>query len=136
MAIIDILPLPQHLPPPEGYSHVLRWSSVVVTSSYTGILPDGSLVQGGLAAETEQALKNLSAVLETAGCRWSDIIRINVALTDLHQFETFERVFIDYFEAQHSKKGKRPYPTRTVNGVQALLGGAHVSLDAWAIKVW
>ena len=111
--------------PTSGYSQALRHGNLLVTSGYLGTAPDGSgLVSGGFAAETRQALDNIKAVLEAAGCALTDVIRVNVSLTDIHRFAEMDAIYCEYFS--------EPYPTRNTIGVKELWGGAQVGFDVWA----
>jgi 2-iminobutanoate/2-iminopropanoate deaminase len=112
--------------PSSGYSQALRFGNMVVTSGYLGTHPDGSgVVKGGFDAEVRQALSNIRAVLEAAGCSLGDVVRVNVSLTDINQFAEMDRIFREYFTA--------PYPTRNTIGVKELWGGAQVGFDVWAV---
>ena len=102
--------------PTSGYSQALRQGNLIVTSGYLGTLPDGSgLISGGFAAETRQALDNIKAVLESAGCSMNDVIRVNVSLTDIKRFADMDAIYCEYFSP--------PYPTRNTIGVKELWGG-------------
>ncbi len=111
--------------PSSGYSQALRHGDLIVTSGYLGTKPDGSgLVGGGFAAETRQALDNIKFVLEEAGSAMSDVIRVNVSLTDINRFAEMDAIYCEYFS--------EPYPTRNTIGVRELWGGAQVGFDVWA----
>jgi 2-iminobutanoate/2-iminopropanoate deaminase len=119
--LTDAAPIPS-----SGYSQALRIGDFVVTSGYLGTHPDGSgVVKGGFEAEVRQALDNIKAVLEKAGCSMCDVIRVNVSLTDVNKFGEMDRIFREYFSA--------PFPTRNTIGVKELWGGAQVGFDVWAI---
>jgi 2-iminobutanoate/2-iminopropanoate deaminase len=112
--------------PTSGYSQAVKFGNMVVTSGYLGTHPDGSgVVKGGFEAELRQAIRNLEAVLKAAGCSLSDVVRVNVSLTEVSRFAEMDRIYRDYFTA--------PYPTRNTIGVKELWGGAQVGLDAWAV---
>jgi 2-iminobutanoate/2-iminopropanoate deaminase len=55
----------------------------------------------------------------------SDVVRVNVSLTEVSRFAEMDRIYREYFTA--------PYPTRNTIGVKELWGGAQVGLDAWAV---
>ncbi len=55
-----------------------RWLAV---AGQTGVRPDGS-IPADFAAQTEVALANVEAVLESAGMSWRDVVRLDVFLTD------------------------------------------------------
>ena len=78
-------------------------------------------MEGGVAAETEQLLKGVSAVLNAAGLSMGDVVKANVFLTDMNDFAAMNKVYETFFEA--------PYPARSTIGVAALPGGAHVEIE-------
>ena len=127
MAKFDVLLSERAPAPTSAYSQGLAFADLVVTSGYLGTKPDGTgLIAGGFEAELRQALDNVSAVLDEAGCSWTDVIRINVSLTDLGKFAEMDRIFRDY--------ASPPYPTRNTIGVNELWGGAQVGIDVWAVR--
>ena len=127
MAEFDVLLSKAAPQPSSAYSQGLALENLVVTSGYLGTKPDGTgLISGGFEAELRQALDNVTAVLKEAGCRWTDVIRINVSLIDVNKFSEMDRIFRDYARA--------PYPTRNTIGVKELWGGAQVGIDVWAIR--
>lgn len=113
--------------PSSAYSQALGFGDLLVTSGYLGTAPDGSgIVKGGFEAELRQALDNVTNVLREAGCFWSDVVRINVSLTDIERFADMDAIFRDY--------AKPPYPTRNTIGVSQLWGGGQVGIDVWAVR--
>ncbi len=109
-------------PPVGPFSHAVRGGEAIYLSGQVGQDPaTGRLVEGGVAAQTEQALKNLSAVLEAAGRTFDDVVRVGVYLTDMGDFAAMNEVYARHFAA--------PYPARTTIGVAALPLGAAVEID-------
>ena len=126
MTRLDVILTAKAPLPTSGYSQALRHGSLLTTSGYLGTLPDGSgLVAGGFAAQTRQALDNIQAVLAEAGCALTDVMRVNVSLTDIKRFAEMDAIYREYFS--------EPYPTRNTIGVKELWGGAQVGFDVWAV---
>ncbi len=112
--------------PTSGYSQAQLQGKLLVTSGFLGTAPDGSgLVSGGFEAEARQALDNIKALLEEAGGALTDVIRVNVSLTDIKRFAEMDAIYCEYFS--------EPYPTRNTIGVKELWGGAQVGFDVWAV---
>jgi 2-iminobutanoate/2-iminopropanoate deaminase len=111
--------------PPSGLPFspaVLGAGDAVYLSGQVGQDPaTGRLVDGGAAAQTEQALRNLAAVLEAAGRTLDDVVRVGVYLADMRDFAAMNEVYARWFEP--------PYPARTTIGVAALPLGAAVEID-------
>ncbi len=112
--------------PSSNYSQAIATGNLLVTSGYLGTHPDGTgIVQGGFEPELRQALDNVTAVLEAAGCTWEHVVRINVSLVDIARFEDMDRVFSEY--------AVPPYPSRNTIGVKELWGGGQVGIDVIAV---
>ena len=84
----------------------------------------GKLIDGGVAAQTAQAIDNIEAVLSAAGKSLRDVVKVNVYLTDMTSFSEMNRVYAECFKA--------PYPARTTVAVAALPLGAAVEIEVVA----
>jgi 2-iminobutanoate/2-iminopropanoate deaminase len=104
------------------FSQAVRGGEAIYLSGQVGRDPaTGRLAEGGVAAQTEQVLRNLSAVLEAAGRTFDDVVRVGVYLTDMGDFAAMNEVYARHFA--------EPYPARTTIGVAALPLGAAVEID-------
>jgi 2-iminobutanoate/2-iminopropanoate deaminase len=79
------------------------------------------VVEGGIVAETERVLQNLSAVLKAAGKSFDDVVRAGVFLTSMSDFVALNGVYAKHF--------RQPFPARTTIAVAALPLGACVEMD-------
>jgi 2-iminobutanoate/2-iminopropanoate deaminase len=113
-------------PAPVGpYSQAVVSGNLIWTSGQIGIQPEtGELVTGGIEAEFEQALKNLSAVLGACGIGLDRVIKTLIFITDISQFARVNAVYERYF--------KEPFPARSTVQVSALPKGASVEIEAVA----
>lgn len=84
----------------------------------------GMLIKGGVAEQTGQAITNVEAVLHAGGKTLADVIKVNVYLTDMRDFQAMNQVYATRFQ--------KPYPARTTVAVSALPLGAAVELDVVA----
>ena len=84
----------------------------------------GKLIDGGVAAQTAQAINNIETVLAAAGKSLSDVVKVNVYLTDMKSFAEMNTVYAECFKA--------PYPARTTVAVAALPLGAAVEIEVVA----
>jgi 2-iminobutanoate/2-iminopropanoate deaminase len=96
---------------------LLFFSGQVATDPATG-----ELINGDVAQQTEQVLRNLATALAAAGKDLQDVVRVGVYLTDMSQFAAMNEVYGKHFT--------KPYPARTAIGVAALPLGAAVEMDA------
>ena len=109
------------------YAQAVAAGDLVFCSGQVGLDPaNGSLVPGGIAAETARALDNLAAVLSAAGLGLDDVVKTTVYLLDLAEFPAMNEVYARYFRA--------PYPARATVGVAALPAGARVEIEAVAVR--
>ena len=109
--------------PKAPYSPVVRSGEHVYTAGQVGSDAEGQLVAGGIAEQTTQALANLELCLRAAGCTLGHVVKVNVFLANLAEFEAFNAVYREAFD--------EPYPARTT--VQAgLPSGIRVEIEAVA----
>ncbi len=109
--------------PKAPYSPVVVSGDLVYTAGQVAFDESGTLVAGGIAEQTTQVLSNLRACLLAAGCTLDDVLKVNVFLLDLAEFDAFNEVYRAAFA--------EPYPVRTT--VQAgLPGGIRVEIEVVA----
>lgn len=105
------------------YSQAVKVGNTVYLSGQIPLIPDTmQLVDGDISAQITQVFNNLKAVSEAAGGTLSDIVKLNVFLTDLSHFPIVNEIMGRYFQL--------PYPARAVVGVAALPKAALVEMDA------
>jgi 2-iminobutanoate/2-iminopropanoate deaminase len=75
------------------YVQAVRIGDLVFTSGSIPLRPDGSLVEGDVRAQTEQAMANLAAVLEAAGTSWAHAVKTTCFLADMNDFAAFNEVY-------------------------------------------
>jgi 2-iminobutanoate/2-iminopropanoate deaminase len=81
----------------------------------------GELIDGDIAQQADQILRNIAATLAATGKDLDDVIRVGVYLTDMTQFGAMNEAYHRHFA--------EPYPARTAIGVAALPLGAAVEMD-------
>jgi 2-iminobutanoate/2-iminopropanoate deaminase len=100
-----------------------RW---IVSSGQIGLDPKtGTMVGGGVAAETERVLANLRAVLESGGASLADVIKTTVFLADMDEFTAMNEVYARAFPD--------PKPARSTVAVARLPKDARVEIEVWAL---
>lgn len=105
------------------YSQAVRVGDTVYLSGQIPLDPATmELVPGPIEAQIRRVLDNLQAVARTAGGELSDIVKLNVYLTDLVHFQQVNAIMAEYFGP--------PYPARAAVGVASLPRGAAVEMDA------
>jgi len=86
----SIAPMSKPLGP---YTPIVRTGNIIYVSGQGG-LRDGVLVEGGVAAETEQAMANMAALLATEGCSLDDVVKTTVFLVDMDDYATLNEAYI------------------------------------------
>ena len=107
------------------YSQAIVAGGFLFTAGQIALDPaTGQIVEGGIEAQTERVLSNLTAVLDEAGASWTHVVKTTVYLVDLSHFavvnELYGRVVGD------------ARPARSTVQVAALPRGALVEIDAIA----
>ena len=106
------------------YSQAIRAGQLVFLSGQIPLDPEtGELVgPDDVAAQSEQVMRNLGAVLRAAGATFEQVVKSTIYLTDLGDFTVVNRVYGAYFE------GMAP-PARATVQVAALPRGALVEIE-------
>lgn len=80
------------------YSAGIKAGNLVFTAGQLGIDPvSGDFVPGGIEAQTQKALENLSAVLEAAGSSLDQVVKTTVFLKDMNDFGAMNGVYGQFF---------------------------------------
>jgi 2-iminobutanoate/2-iminopropanoate deaminase len=109
------------------YSQAISAGEIIFVSGQLGLNPKtGKLAEGGIAAETKQALENIKAVLLAAGSNLSNVVKADVYLADMSEFSKMNEVYATYFS--------EPYPARVTIGVKQLPKDGRVEISVVAVK--
>ncbi len=86
-------------PAPIGpYSQAIQAGQTLYISGQIPIDPaTGNLVMGSIEEETHQVLKNLGAILSTAGLNYQDVVSCTVYISDMNMFGRINAVYATYF---------------------------------------
>jgi len=108
------------------YSQAVRAGNLVFASGQIPIDPaTGEFVAGGIAEQTEQVLRNLTAVFEAAGLGMDQVIKTTVFLADMDDFTAMNEIYGRFF-------GAAP-PARATVQAARLPRDARVEIEAIAI---
>ena len=106
------------------------YSQAVAVTGGTSIYLSGQIplvpetmevVEGNIEAQIHQVFKNLIAVCQEAGGDLSNIVKLNIFLTDLNNFAVLNEIMASYFD--------QPYPARAAIGVNELPKGVSIEMD-------
>src|SRR5688572_22353009 len=82
-----------------AYSQAIQAGDIVYLSGQIPIDPrTATLVNGDIAAQTEQVFKNMKAVCETAGGTMNDIVKLTVYVIDLAHFSIINDIMSAFFK--------------------------------------
>jgi reactive intermediate/imine deaminase len=105
------------------YSQAVKVGDTVYMSGQIPLIPETmEMVEGDIRSQIHRVFQNLQAVANAAGGELSDIVKLNIFLTDLSNFPQVNEVMAEYFQ--------QPYPARAAIGVSALPKDAGVEMDA------
>lgn len=105
------------------YSQAIRCNNTIYLSGQIPLNPTTmQLCSDEIREQITQVIENLAAVCAAAGGHLTDIVKLNVYLTDLNHFPLINEVMTHFFT--------EPYPARAAIGVAALPRNAQVEMDA------
>src|SRR5271166_5910036 len=112
---------PKDFPSGRPYSAGIQVGDTLYVSGQTGADPKTQKVPDNFEDEVGQCLRNIGAILQAGGMDFSDVVAVQVYLTDIDLFQRMNAVYTATF--------KEPRPTRTTVGVTKLAGaGAHIEI--------
>src|SRR5512141_304800 len=109
------------------YSQAIDTGTLVFLAGQVGLDPaTGTIVEGGIEAQTERVMRNLTAVLDAAGLTFDDVAKTTCFLADMADFEAFNNVYARFITD--------PPPARSTFAVRALPRGALIEVEAIAVR--
>lgn len=109
------------------YSQAIVVNGFVFAAGQVGTDPKtGTLVEGGIEAQTEQTLKNIEAVLKAAGSSLEDVVKATVFLADMNDFAKMNEIY--------AKRFAKPFPARSTVQVARLPRDAKIEIEVIAVK--
>jgi len=111
---------------PYSQAILVTTTRTLYTAGQLGMDPQtGHLVEGGVAAQTRQALHNLQAILETAGASMRQVVKTVVFLKNMDDFAAMNEVYAAFFPEQP--------PARSTIEVARLPKNGLVEIEAVAV---
>jgi len=108
------------------FSPAIVAGEFVFTSGQIGIDPaTGQIVEGGFEAQAEQVLRNLAAVLESAGSDMSQVLKATVFLADMENYDKMNEIYGRHFKVDP--------PARSTVQVARLPRNAMIEIEAVAL---
>jgi len=113
-------------PPGLPFSDAVLAGDTLYLSGNIGLDPKTGKIPDDFTEEARQALKNLGAVLKTAGYDYKDVVKVNCFLADVARFNDWNKVYQEFFTGD--------FPARSTVGVNGLALGAKLEVEMIAMK--
>ena len=108
------------------YSQGIDAGNIIFVAGQVGRHPENGELEQGIEAQTDRAMKNITAILDAAGLTWANVAKTTCLLTDINDFDAFNAVYSRYVSD--------PRPARATYQVAALPRGAVVEIEAFAVR--
>jgi 2-iminobutanoate/2-iminopropanoate deaminase len=109
------------------YSQAIKANGFIFISGQVAFDPaTGNLISGGIEQQTEQVMKNLSAILQAAGSGWDKVVKTTVFLKNMSEFGQMNEVY--------GKFVKNAPPARSTVEVARLPRDVSVEIDVIAVQ--
>jgi 2-iminobutanoate/2-iminopropanoate deaminase len=109
-----------------AYSPAIKAGNLLFVSGQIPVDPTtGNLVQGDIAAQADQVMRNLTALLRAAGASFTNVVRTTVYLADMNDFAGMNEVYSRYIVD--------PPPARATVQVARLPRDVKIEVDAIAV---
>jgi 2-iminobutanoate/2-iminopropanoate deaminase len=108
------------------YSQAIKANGFVFVSGQTPMDRSGQVNATDIAAQTAQALANISAILKAAGSSMEKVVRCGVFLKNMSDFAEMNAVYGKHFQ--------QPYPARTTIEAARLPKDVLVEIDVVAVE--
>jgi 2-iminobutanoate/2-iminopropanoate deaminase len=111
--------------PGAAFSEVVRVGDMLYLSGQLGVNASGTLVSGGIRAETKQVMENIRSVLERNGSGMDRVVKCTVMLVDISERPAMSEIYVTYFP-------KDRLPARSTFGTTGLALSARVEIECMA----
>jgi 2-iminobutanoate/2-iminopropanoate deaminase len=111
--------------PVRPFSAAVRVNGFLYLAGQIGTDSTGTLVSGGIQAETRQTMENIKGVLLRAGSSMDRVVKCTVFLADMKEWDAMNEVYVTYFAP-----GRRP--ARSALGANGLALGSRVEIECIA----
>ncbi len=115
-------------PKPIGpYSQAIKTGNTLYISGQIPMVPEtGEMISDNIAKATDQVMKNIWAILNTAGLDFGNVVKCSIFLTNMNEFPIINATYEKYFEYDA--------PARETIEVKALPKGAIVEISCIAVE--
>jgi len=108
------------------YSQAVEFNCLIFCAGQIGIEAKSGNLVGGIKDQTRQVLENLNEILHAAGSSLENVLKVEVFLKNMADFQDMNQVYEKYF--------KNPYPARATVEVARLPKDALIEISCIAFK--
>ena len=108
------------------FSPARQAGSTLYLSGQIAALPDGTMMDGDIAAQTRQTMDNLGSVLKDNGYTFDDVVNVTVYLKDMKDYQEMNAAYREYFPNE--------FPARACVGGVQIAFDLDVEISAIAVK--
>ncbi|OSM97488.1 2-iminobutanoate/2-iminopropanoate deaminase [Lonsdalea populi] len=120
----------EHAPAAIGpYVQAVDLGNMVLTSGQIPVDPKTGLVPDDVSAQARQSLENVKAIVEAAGLKVSDVVKMTVFVKDLNDFSTVNATYEAFFTENDA-----PFPARSCVEVARLPKDVKIEIEAIAVR--
>lgn len=114
--------------PTRPFSPAVRVGNLLYLAGQIGTDPSagGTVVPGGIAAETRQVMQNIKRVAESVGSSMDRLAKCTVFMADMKEWDAMNEVYRTFFTAPN-------FPARSALGVNGLALNARVEIECIAV---
>jgi 2-iminobutanoate/2-iminopropanoate deaminase len=121
-----IVNTPQAPAPIGPYNQAVKAGGLLFISGQIALDPQSNqLLQGSIAEETHQVMKNLQAILQSEGLGFDQVVKTTIFLTDMALFAEVNEIYASYFTTDH--------PARETVAVKGLPKNVNVEISMIAV---
>lgn len=117
----------ENAPAPIGpYSQAIRAGNLLFVSGQIAINPEtNEMITDSIISETEMVLKNVSALLESGGSSWQNVVKTSIFLSDMSFFAEVNSIYSNFVS--------EPFPARETIAVKTLPKNVNIEISVIAI---
>lgn len=109
------------------YSQAVEINGTLYVSGQVPLVPETmKVVEGGIAEQTLQVMKNIGAVLQEAGYTYNDVVKSTCLLSDMSNFKAMNEVYEQFYQEDP--------PARAAFAVKELPLGVLIEIETIAVK--
>lgn len=111
---------------PAFLSQAIESNGFIFVSGQIHTTTEGRLIEGSAKEKLDQVIKNISAILKSADCELSNVVKVTMYVTEISELPEINKIYPSYFS--------EPFPAREAICVKALPLGASIEISVIAMK--